>query len=990
MKNSASLLVQNRDGAYLLIQRSDTCNNFKGWWEFPGGKIDPGESVSLAVRREALEETGIEVPALDDAVGCGITSQNGAVQYTFFAWRSEAPLEAKLSDEHRDFKWVKFTEARRIPNILETHREFLERHWLEQQIKAYEHELPRYREYAATLRALLEKLAKRWAPLAFVQARAKDLSSFAAKCMRKADKYDDPVHQLTDLCGGRIVTTTTDEAKTICRQIRRLFHPLDEEDDTSQRHATSAFGYLSVHFLVHFPADKSELLGVAIPPEIKGLIAEIQVRTLLQHAHSEVTHDRLYKAGYVPPKHCEREAARVAAGLESADDEFARFVHQLDAYVGHYAAHLPPNKRRRRLADLHLVLEHEREMHKKPAIALQMARLFRAAWDWLGIVETLQPYASSASLQQPWIQMELGNALCRVHRERPEGTEYQRGLALLAAVARPEDGLNDETEADERDCRATALAWLGSARSRVAGERQLARAALARAVELSPDDPYHFVAFVELDLAASGTADHVALLAPGLRRAADRCLEHARAGIEVTRAWLTLSKVRLLLEDETGAIEALCLAARVAETHHPLVDFGKSLDRLQDAIGHHRPSVGRLDNTALLLAKSIESGAGQKGTTPDWRPFLRKGNLPPVSRVLILAGSTAAGCEAELAQWEQPLLDALEGFHGVVLTGGTDAGVCALTARVVQRLQQAGKDDIRLVGYVPAGITASPAFTEIVRSAGKGEFSILEPLQMWADLHLSGVQVTPAKVTLLCLGGGDISAQELALAWAMGARAAVLTRPCLACERFAALLECAGDTSVGGAIIPNDAATLAMLFRTRSPGEDKTWERQWEAPGQAVHEDYVRNQHKRATQPNLLPWELLREDFKHSNRQQAATSVDILARAGFKVEPTSLPADQIPLPAFTDDEVERMAELEHGRWNVERLSEGWRYARDKDADRKLSPYLVSWNELPEEIKGYDRTAVRAWPKILVQAQLEIRRATVCACFSAAQLAKKPQ
>jgi hypothetical protein len=48
------------------------------------------------------------------------------------------------------------------------------------------------------------------------------------------------------------------------------------------------------------------------------------------------------------------------------------------------------------------------------------------------------------------------------------------------------------------------------------------------------------------------------------------------------------------------------------------------------------------------------------------------------------------------------------------------------------------------------------------------------------------------------------------------------------------------------------------------------------------------------------------------------------------------------LSDFTGDEVKRMAEWEHGRWNIERLRDGWRFGRTRD-----------------DIRRYDRDAVRA-------------------------------
>lgn len=62
-----------------------------------------------------------------------------------------------------------------------------------------------------------------------------------------------------------------------------------------------------------------------------------------------------------------------------------------------------------------------------------------------------------------------------------------------------------------------------------------------------------------------------------------------------------------------------------------------------------------------------------------------------------------------------------------------------------------------------------------------------------------------------------------------------------------------------------------------------------------------------------------------------------------------------------------MAELEYGRWNVERLRGGWRSGKTRDDSRKIQNCLVPWKELPDAIKRYDREAVRAFPKILAKA-----------------------
>ncbi|NJN64986.1 MAG: (deoxy)nucleoside triphosphate pyrophosphohydrolase [Acidobacteria bacterium] len=55
---AAGVIAQ--DGRYLLTQRAPH-THMAGYWEFPGGKLEPGESPSDALARELREELGIEV-----------------------------------------------------------------------------------------------------------------------------------------------------------------------------------------------------------------------------------------------------------------------------------------------------------------------------------------------------------------------------------------------------------------------------------------------------------------------------------------------------------------------------------------------------------------------------------------------------------------------------------------------------------------------------------------------------------------------------------------------------------------------------------------------------------------------------------------------------------------------------------------------------------------------------------------------------------------
>jgi hypothetical protein len=82
---------------------------------------------------------------------------------------------------------------------------------------------------------------------------------------------------------------------------------------------------------------------------------------------------------------------------------------------------------------------------------------------------------------------------------------------------------------------------------------------------------------------------------------------------------------------------------------------------------------------------------------------------------------------------------------------------------------------------------------------------------------------------------------------------------------------------------------------------------------------------------------------------------------------------KVRVKKFTENEIEMMAEMEHGRWNVERLMDGWRWGEKKDVDKKINPSLIGWKYLPDDIRQYDRDMVKMIPEILASLGYEIRK-----------------
>ncbi|MGN0484741.1 MAG: RyR domain-containing protein [Lachnospiraceae bacterium] len=61
---------------------------------------------------------------------------------------------------------------------------------------------------------------------------------------------------------------------------------------------------------------------------------------------------------------------------------------------------------------------------------------------------------------------------------------------------------------------------------------------------------------------------------------------------------------------------------------------------------------------------------------------------------------------------------------------------------------------------------------------------------------------------------------------------------------------------------------------------------------------------------------------------------------------------------------EKIAENVHDVWAVGRISEGWTYGEKKDAQKKKTPALVPYEELPESEKDYDRNTALETLKLI--------------------------
>jgi 8-oxo-dGTP diphosphatase len=87
----AAAVIQRADGAFLLAQRP-AGKVYAGYWEFPGGKIEPGEPADNALARELHEELGIDIGPAFPWMTRVFTYPHGTVRLNFFRvreWKGE-------------------------------------------------------------------------------------------------------------------------------------------------------------------------------------------------------------------------------------------------------------------------------------------------------------------------------------------------------------------------------------------------------------------------------------------------------------------------------------------------------------------------------------------------------------------------------------------------------------------------------------------------------------------------------------------------------------------------------------------------------------------------------------------------------------------------------------------------------------------------------------------------------------------------------------
>jgi len=174
---------------------------------------------------------------------------------------------------------------------------------------------------------IIEILNSRGISFHTVQARTKSIESFRNKIL-KGIHYNPK--EMQDLAGIRIITYYQTDVKNISEIIEKIFQFIVKRmEDKSDLLGINKVGYRSTHFVCTLPEERTNLWEFQ---RYKGLIFEIQLRTILQHTWAEVNYDRNYKYGAILPSEIKRRFSLLAGVLEVVDREFETILNLIDNY----------------------------------------------------------------------------------------------------------------------------------------------------------------------------------------------------------------------------------------------------------------------------------------------------------------------------------------------------------------------------------------------------------------------------------------------------------------------------------------------------------------------------------------------------------------------------------------------------------------------------------------------------------------------------------
>lgn len=124
--------------------------------------------------------------------------------------------------------------------------------------------------------------------------------------------------------------------------------------------------------------------------------------------------------------------------------------------------------------------------------------------------------------------------------------------------------------------------------------------------------------------------------------------------------------------------------------------------------------------------------------------------------------------------------------------------------------------------------------------------------------------------------------------------------------------------------------------------------------------------------PSMSDWDELSPELKESTRSQADDIPRKLRSVNCFMLDQDRKAPLIHVPEFTVEELDMLSEMEHERFNAERLQRQWRTG-PRSSGNRTTPFLIPWRDLTQPWREVDRVMVECVPRVLATAGWKIYR-----------------
>ncbi len=654
------------------------------------------------------------------------------------------------------------------------------------QIERYRERQPVFKELKDKIKEILKFSIKKelFKEKYLIQGRVKTISSFAEKISRPNKNYTDPINQLTDLSGIRVILPTIEKEEAVCELIRRIFK-IDTKNSWHklEKLKPHEFGYLSHHFIVELDPTKKFLQdsNIEIPENLLNIKAEIQVKTYLAYAWNLNQHGSFYKGEFEPPIEYQREFHRSAALLEEADHCINNVFKKIHDYDSSYGAYMSRERIEKEIERLRIVFNAVLDDinldvgYKLAKLAMEIED-WRLAIDTLAVIKETTKWENEVKHKKAAILRDLGFAMTQFYDPSEDREQFEEGQELIKQA----------TLINERDV--DAIASLGGSYKRQNNHEEAYRKYQEALID-NPAEPYPLINYLIYELKKSENINKIIKYQrSAILKAIKKRSKQIGVLVDIPWAFFDVGFFSLLLGNldegshNTNIYKSLnnyLMGIRFSPNLWMIHTTIKTLKLMQEKFRDLKD----IDLVLILLYLGIlfhsESNLDENNEIVDEasqflrnNSILRQNRLPRDKNVIIIAGGTDRSFNQDLMKYSLNFFNAFQGYEGVIISGGTNVGVCALAGKIRHRYP----NDIQLYGYIPSVLPTDGTvqrdenFRHFITSGS--DFSILECFQYWYDIL--NANIDPSKVKLIGLNGGEIANLEYLISIVFGAQVGLI------------------------------------------------------------------------------------------------------------------------------------------------------------------------------------------------------------------------